>query len=146
VVSFDFDDTLTLPAYNPEAGMWEHGLEPNYVVLNELMRLATLGYTPIVISERSKSYYNKSRIRKFSLLYDLPIKAVIYTDGAEKATFLASAKSQMHYDDDPHEILCLAEFNIMGIAVPHPNDYMTQEDYRMAMDSWRITEMVFGGD
>ena len=139
IVSFDFDDTLTLPAFNPETKCWDHSLEPNYPVLAELVRLTTVGYVPIVISERDRSDYNKARIHRFLLLYDLPVKSIIYTGGEIKASFLAAAAAQMHYDDDPYEIFQLAEYDITGIAVPHPSDYMTEEDYRMATDSWRST-------
>ena len=143
IVSFDFDDTLTLPAYNPVTKCWEHTLEPNYPILTELVRLATQGYAPIVISERDPTDYNKARIRQFLLLYDLPVKSIIYTGGEDKSSFAAAAASQIHYDDDPYEIFQLAEYDIAAVAVPHPSDYMTDEDYQMAEDSWRAGQ-VFG--
>ena len=138
VVSFDFDDTLTLPAFNPATDSWEHSLEPNYFILAEMMRLAALGYSTIIITERGSTEYNKERIHQFVLLYDLPVISIVYTGGEDKATFAVAAGAQMHYDDDKYEIFQLAEYDITGVLVPHPSDYFTADDYRQAVDSWKM--------
>jgi hypothetical protein len=140
IVTFDFEDTMTLPAFNPKLQTWEHSLEPNYAILAEIVRLTLAGYRCIAVSENNPTEYNKRRLHHFCLLYDLPIHSTIFTGGQEPVSFLVAAGSQMHYDDDPYVIFSLAEYDITGVMVPHPADTMTPDDYRTACDSWRMRQ------
>ena len=140
VVSFNFEDTMTLPAFNPKTQAWGHSLEPNYLILTEIVRLATDGYRCIAVSKQSSFEYYKERLHRFCLLYDLPIHSTIFTGGQDIVPFLVAAGSQMHYDDDPYVIFDLAEYDITGILVPHAADDMTPDDYRTAIDSWRMRQ------
>ena len=50
IVTFDFDDTLTLPHYDEEEELWTSGLEPNKKTISALKKFASNGYEVKIVT------------------------------------------------------------------------------------------------
>jgi hypothetical protein len=129
VTTFDFYDTMTRPEFDRSLKTWRRGVSPNYFILSEMVRLHNEGWKVVIVTDEHKNGHTMGIIKEFKRQHELPSQGIIYTAGNEKAAFLGAINSVLHYDDDPYEIECLLVFNITGILVPHPSEYLTQEDY-----------------
>tara|TARA_B100000282_G_scaffold250154_1_gene194366 strand:+ start:509 stop:886 length:378 start_codon:yes stop_codon:yes gene_type:complete len=122
IVTFDFDDTLTLPHYDEEEELWIAGLEPNKKTISALKKFASKGYEVKIVTSRHGTGKHKKDVATFAKKHNLPIKDIIFTNGKYKADTLERIGSVLHYDDDTEEISRIKSKGIKIIHIKHPLD------------------------
>ena len=122
IVTFDFDDTLTLPHYDEEEELWTAGLEPNKKTISALKKFASKGYEVKIVTSRHGTGKHKKDVATFAKKHNLPIKDIIFTNGKYKADTLERIGSVLHYDDDTEEISRIKSKGIKTIYIKHPLD------------------------
>jgi hypothetical protein len=100
IVSFDFDDTLTIPVYDEEEERWITSLIPQSNVIDKVFEHDAIGDTIVITTFRHSSGENKRAIQKFITENGLPIdfENIRFTGSLDKSEFLA--RVDLHYDDD----------------------------------------------
>ena len=93
LVTVDFDHTLR----------FEHG-GANEKTLARVAELAAAGAKVIVVTSRQDSPGSRDEIWSFLGEHGIQAEDVIHTNGEDKAPVLARLGSDLHIDDDPHEI------------------------------------------
>ena len=122
IVTFDFDDTLTLPHYDEEEELWTAGLEPNKKTISALKKFASKGYEVKIVTSRHGTGKHKKDVATFAKKHNLPIKDIIFTNGKYKADTLERIGSVLHYDDDTEEISRIKSKGIKTVYIKHPLD------------------------
>ena len=122
IVTFDFDDTLTLPHYDEEEELWTSGLEPNKKTISALKKFASNGYEVKIVTSRHGTGKHKKDVAMFTKKHNLPVKGIIFTNGKYKADTLERIGSVLHYDDDTEEISRIKSKGIKVIHIKHPLD------------------------
>jgi len=121
LVTFDFDDTLTLP-FKDKEGYWvSGGSVPNMETIATMKELGDRGHEIAIVTSRVFSNGSKERIGVFVMEHELPVERdVVFTNGEWKADFLVEMGSVLHYDDDLEELSRIEAKGIAGVEVPHP--------------------------
>lgn len=97
-ISFDFDDTLSLPSVQK--------------IAKELIRV---GFDVVIVTSRRSDGEN-SDIQEVA--QDLGIDSVFYTDYDLKFTWLKALMCDIHIDNDRNELIHISRFSdIIGIDV-----------------------------
>jgi FMN phosphatase YigB (HAD superfamily) len=122
IVTFDFDDTLTLPHYDEEEELWTTGLEPNKKTISALKKFASKGYEVKIVTSRHGTGNHKKDVATFAKKHSLPVKDIIFTNGKDKVYTLLRIGSVLHYDDDPYELSLIKNKGIKTIHIVHPLD------------------------
>ena len=122
IVTFDFDDTLTLPHYDEEEELWTSGLEPNKKTISAMKKFASKGYEVKIVTSRHGTGKHKKDVATFAKKYSLPVKDIIFTNGKDKVNTLLRIGSALHYDDDTEEISRIKSKGIKVIHIKHPLD------------------------
>ena len=122
LVTFDFDDTLTMPRWDEEEELWMTGLEPNKKTISAMKKFASNGYEVKIVTSRHGTSEHKKTVATFAKKHNLPIKDIIFTNGKYKANTLERLKSALHYDDDTEEISRIKSKGIKVIHIKHPLD------------------------
>lgn len=122
IVTFDFDDTLTLPHYDEEEELWTTGLEPNKKTISAMKKFASKGYEVKIVTSRHGTGNHKKDVATFTKKHNLPVKDIIFTNGKYKADTLERLGSVLHYDDDTEEISRIKSKGIKVIHIKHPLD------------------------
>ena len=122
LVTFDFDDTLTMPYWSDEDGYWTSGSEPNKKTISAMKKFATKGYDVKIVTSRHGTGDHKRTIATFVKKHNLPVKDIIFTNGKWKADTLERLGSVLHYDDDTYEISRIKSKGIKIVHIPHPLD------------------------
>ena len=120
LVTFDFDDTLTMPRWDEEEELWMGGTEPNKKTISAMKKFASKGYEVKIVTSRHGTSDHKRTIATFVRKYGLPIKDIIFTNGKWKADTLDKIGSILHYDDDKEEITRIKAKGIKVVEIPHP--------------------------
>jgi len=118
-ISFDFDDTLTLPEYDEEQGIWI-SVGPNLNTVARMRQYHEQGYRVIILTSRLDEYMEE--VRNFVKKYDLPVSEIHNTNGKPKGPFLEQFGVLKHFDDSPDEIDSAMEYNVNTERVWHPLD------------------------
>ena len=122
IVTFDFDDTLTLPHYDEEEELWTTGLEPNKKTISAMKKFASKGYEVKIVTSRHGTGNHKKDVATFTKKHNLPVKDIIFTNGKYKADTLERIGSVLHYDDDTEELSRIKSKGIKVIHIKHPLD------------------------
>ena len=122
LVTFDFDDTLTLPHYDEEEELWTTGLEPNKKTISAMKKFASKGYEVKIVTSRHGTGNHKKDVANFAKKHNLPVKDIIFTNGKYKADTLERIGSVLHYDDDTEELSRIKSKGIKVIHIKHPLD------------------------
>ena len=121
LVTFDFDDTLTLP-FKDKEGYWiSGGYVPNMEVIATMKSLAEQGHEIAIVTSRPFTAGSKEKMSVFIMEHELPVdRDVVFTNGEWKAGFLEEMGSVLHYDDSPEELSRIEAKGIAVVEVPHP--------------------------
>jgi hypothetical protein len=121
LVTFDFDDTLTLP-FKDKEGYWvSGGSVPNMETIATMKELGDRGHEIAIVTSRVFSNGSKERIAVFVMEHELPVERdVVFTNGEWKADFLEEMGSVLHYDDDLEELSRIEAKGIAVVEVTHP--------------------------
>ena len=122
LVTFDFDDTLTMPRWDEEEELWMGGTEPNKKTISAMKKFASNGYEVKIVTSRHGTGEHKKMVANFAKKHNLPVKDIIFTNGKWKADTLERIGSVLHYDDDTYEISRIKSKGIKTIQVVHPMD------------------------
>ena len=122
LVTFDFDDTLTMPRWDEEEELWMVGTEPNKKTISAMKKFASKGYEVKIVTSRHGTGEHKKMVANFAKKHNLPVKDIIFTNGKWKADTLERIGSVLHYDDDTYEISKIKNKGIKTIQVVHPMD------------------------
>ena len=122
LVTFDFDDTLTMPYWSDEDGYWTSGSDPNKKTISAMKKFASKGYDVKIVTSRHGTGDHKRTIATFVKKHNLPVKDIIFTNGKWKADTLERLGSVLHYDDDTYEISRIKSKGIKTVHIPHPLD------------------------
>tara|TARA_R110000824_G_scaffold67377_2_gene174448 strand:+ start:4883 stop:5782 length:900 start_codon:yes stop_codon:yes gene_type:complete len=147
IVTFDFDDTISLSHWGEEEDDWVHD-GPHQEMIDILMDYHKKGSNIYIVTSRHKemqdedgNWYSLHRKRTPSKKYfkefqtpvwefvkknGLPIQDVIFTNGQIKAKAengLIELGSEVHHDDDPEEIHAAQQAGIKTtISDPYPHE------------------------
>ena len=122
IVTFDFDDTLTMPRWDEEEELWMGGTEPNKKTISAMKKFASNGYEVKIVTSRHGTGEHKKTVATFVKKHNLPVKDIIFTNGKYKADTLERLKSVLHYDDDTEELSRIKSKKIKTIHIRHPLD------------------------
>jgi len=122
LVTFDFDDTLTMPRWDEDEELWMSGTEPNKKTISAMKKFASKGYEVKIVTSRHGTGKHKKDVATFAKKHSLPVKDIIFTNGKDKVHTLLRIKSVLHYDDDPHELSLIKSKGIKTIQIVHPLD------------------------
>lgn len=128
LVSFDFDDTLALTRPDEDWGSVDAG--PNEPMVAALRAHAAAGDEVIIVTSRhsrgeGRLNFHPDEPRRWAVAdfvaeHKLPVTAIHFTDGKDKAPTLVELGVAKHFDDDDEE-LALLPSTIEGVLAPvHP--------------------------
>tara|TARA_Y100001963_G_C6792869_1_gene456694 strand:- start:490 stop:1041 length:552 start_codon:yes stop_codon:yes gene_type:complete len=153
VVTFDFDDTLTITKPDEDWGVVEVG--PNMEMINLMKDFISSGVKVYIVTSRFPSRgigdslvppeLQRSTPEEYVEKYQLDIeRAPIYTSGELKAKTLHGLGSELHFDDDPEEIQECERHGIKThkVPVPHWESVGINEQYDMFINN-TLTERQF---
>ena len=121
VVTFDFDDTLTITRPDDDYGVVEVG--PNDEMITTLKSYVDRGIEVYIVTSRLEGSSNPDRStpEQYVSLFNLKLAGPpIYTNGELKAKTLVKLGSELHYDDDIEEIMACKDAGIKTFKVPVP--------------------------
>ena len=121
LVTFDFDDTLTLPVKD-KGGYWvSGGSVPNEKTIATMKDIAARGHEVAIVTSRICSDGSKEKIAMFVMEHELPVERdVVFTNKEWKADFLEEMGSVLHFDDSKDELERIEAKGIQAVEVPHP--------------------------
>ena len=137
IVTFDFDDTLTITRPDEDWGIVEVG--PNDKIISAMRGFISKGAKVYIVTSRypDRLGYSvegapeRSTPEQYVEKYGLNLAAdPIYTSGKLKAETLTQLGSKLHFDDDIEELQACEEAGIetIKVDVPHWNDINEQYD------------------
>jgi FMN phosphatase YigB (HAD superfamily) len=118
IVTFDFDNTLTVTQFDPDDGWFTKDAGPNRVMLQSLIAHVENGNDVHIVTSRKETPESREEIEKFlnkNKVFD-KVSGVHFTFPELKAGKLAELGSLRHHDDDEEEIAHLPE-DCEGILV-----------------------------
>ena len=121
LVTFDFDDTLTMPYWSDEDGYWTSGTDPNRKTISAMKKLHSKGFEIAIVTSRHSTSEHKRTIGTFVKKHGLPVKRFVFTNGKWKVDMLDKLGSILHYDDDKEEIIRITAIGIKVVEIPHPS-------------------------
>jgi len=130
VVTFDFDDTLSLSHWGEEEDDWVHD-GPNPIMINKLKKfIADPSTTVYIVTSRFEEYEPKAlensyqkAVQEFLDDQGLNIDGIYFTNGQSKINKLLELGSTMHHDDDPGDIIDAKANDIEAIISDPYGDY-----------------------
>ena len=129
VVTFDFDDTLSLSHWGEEEDEWVHD-GPHKPFISKLQQYKNQGNTVYVVTSRSEKYEpkalenpNQRAVQEFLDEHGISVDGVYFTNGQSKIETLLQLGSTVHHDDDPGDILDARANNIEAVISDPYKDY-----------------------
>ena len=121
LITFDFDDTLTLPIKDKEGYWISGGNVPNMETIAAMKEMGARGHEIAIVTSRICSTGSKERIATFIMEHELPVaRDPVFTNGEWKADILEEMDAALHYDDDKEELRRIKAKGISVVEVPHP--------------------------
>ena len=151
IVTFDFDDTLTLTRPDEDWGLVEVG--PNMDTINTMKEFISQGAQVYIVTSRLESRPPssvdgappRSTPEQYVEKFNLQLSAdPIYTNGQLKVNTLIEIGSKLHFDDDPEEIMACEEAGIktQKVPVPYWDDIGINEQYDLFINN-KLNERQF---
>jgi hypothetical protein len=121
LVTFDFDDTLTLPIKDNEGYWVSGGSVPNEKTIATMKEIAARGHEVAIVTSRICTEGSKEKIAMFVMEHELPVeRSVVFTNKEWKADFLEKMGSVLHFDDSKEELERIEAKGIQAAEVAHP--------------------------
>mgnify|MGYP003148182441 FL=1 len=166
VITFDFDDTLSLSHWGDEEDDWVHD-GPHLPMIKRYKKYKDQGYKVYIVTSRhqeflddenqwytylpsstpNKKYFPEFQmpVEKFVKEYNLDPEAVIFTNGSLKVNVLKKLQSAIHHDDDVEEIKAAEEAGIKTVlSDPYKNTSVTENNE--SQDSKKVSKVVIRDD
>ena len=130
VVTFDFDDTLSLSHYDPDLDYgWVYD-GPHKPFIEKLFKHLSEGHTVYIVTSRhgdreldSLENPDQRAVQEFLDEHGIKVSGVFFTDGKLKVQKLLELGSSLHHDDDPEEIAAAEEAGIETVISDPYGDY-----------------------
>ena len=139
VITFDFDDTLSLSHWGEEEDDWVYD-GPNLPFIEKLKKYKAAGDTVYVVTSRYEKYEESSleksdqrAVQEFLDEHGIDVDGVYFTNGQPKIETLLQLGSTMHHDDDPGDILDSRENDIEAVVSDPYGDYKNLEASELAL-------------
>ena len=134
VVTFDFDDTLSLSHWGEEEDDWVHD-GPHESMIDRIKKfIADPSNTVYIVTSRFEKHEpqslkkpNQQAVQQFLDDYDINVDGIFFTNGQPKIETLLKLQSTLHHDDDPGDILDARDHDIEAIVSDPYNDYGSLE-------------------
>lgn len=134
IITFDFDDTLSLSHWGEEEDTWVHD-GPHQQMVNRIKNfIADPSITVYIVTSRFEKHEpqslenpNQQAVQQFLDDHKINVDGVFFTNGQSKIETLLKLQSTMHHDDDPGDILDAKEHAIETIVSDPYNDYASLE-------------------
>ena len=120
LVTFDFDDTLTMPIKDAEGYWLSGGYQPNHETIATAKEMDDRGHDIAIVTSRTRTPGSDQKIGAFIMEYELPVTQTVFTNGQWKADTLKEMGSVLHYDDDKEELRRIEAKGISVVEIPHP--------------------------
>ena len=127
IVTFDFDDTLSLSKWDHDLGFVYIG--PHIPFINKLKQHNIKGDTVYIVTSRWESKeaeaettpYQRS-VQEFVDEHSLSVDGIFFTNGKSKINTLIKLKSNVHHDDDLEDIEDAKAKGIEAVVSEPPYD------------------------
>jgi len=130
VVTFDFDDTLSLSHWGEEEDNWVHD-GPHKMMVEKIKNfIADPSVAVYVVTSRfeenePQAHKNPDQkaVKEFLGEMGISVKDIFFTNGQPKIETLLKLDSTLHHDDDPEDIRDAKENGIEAIVSDPYGDY-----------------------
>jgi len=130
IVTFDFDDTLSLSHWSDELDGWEY-IGPHIPFIEKLKMHKLKGNTVYIVTSRHEKFESQAEtnshqqsVQEFVDNHGLSINGIYFTNGKSKIETLLTLGSKIHHDDDPEDIADAKENGIEAIISDPYGDYV----------------------
>lgn len=138
VVTFDFDDTLSLSHWDDEVDWWVHD-GPHDAFIDKLNQYLTDPSKKVLIvtsrfedkEQDSLEHPDKMAVQEFLDKYNIKVDGIHFTNGQPKIETLLSLKSTIHHDDDPGDIIDARNNDIEAVVSDPYDDYKDLESQEL---------------
>tara|TARA_R110000824_G_scaffold8737_4_gene39674 strand:- start:81892 stop:82407 length:516 start_codon:yes stop_codon:yes gene_type:complete len=135
VVTFDFDDTISLSHYDPDSDFgWVYDGPHEMMIERAKKFIADPSITVYVVTSRFEKNEAQSRenpdqwaVKEFLDEKGIEVDGVYFTNGQPKIETLLKLGSVLHHDDDPGDILDARENDIEAFVSDPYGDYNNLE-------------------
>ena len=153
IVTFDFDDTLSLSHFDKEDDDWVHD-GPHLPMINRFKRYQKAGYKVFIVTSRYKKLEEKAKnnpkqtsVAEFAADYNLNSDGIYFTDGKLKIDLLKSLNSLVHHDDDLEEIEAAKNSGIKTvISEPYKGLDVTIKEKHQPQDTSKVSKVIIQND
>jgi len=130
VITFDFDDTLSLSHWGEEEDDWVND-GPNWPMVEKLKEYINNPSIKVYVvtsryeKDEPKSFENPDQysVKQFLDEHGLKVDGLYFTNGQPKIETLLQLGSMIHHDDDPGDIIDARANNIEAIISDPHGDY-----------------------
>lgn len=166
VITFDFDDTLSLSHFDWDLDDWIHD-GPHLPMIKRYKKYQDKGYKVYIVTSRHQEFKDKDGnwftfypkvtpsekyftdyqmpVQKFIDEYNLRPDGVIFTNGKLKIDALKKLKAAVHHDDDTEEIEAAENAGIKTIlSDPYKDTKLVEEN--TPKDSNKVSKVVICDD
>jgi len=135
IVTFDFDDTLSLSHWGEEEDDWVYD-GPHEMMIERIKKfIADPSVTVYIVTSRYEDREQKSQedpgqkaVREFLNEKGIDVDGIFFTNGKPKIETLLKLGSILHHDDDPGDILDARANDIEAVVSDPYGDYGKLED------------------
>lgn len=113
MITFDFDETLTMPTWNARYELLEPSENPNHAAIDKLLKYRQQGEELAIVTTR----WRDEEILEFIHRYRLPVSKVCLTEGELKYSTLHKLGCKLHFDDSEEEAVANLKHNIPTVLV-----------------------------
>jgi hypothetical protein len=129
IVTFDFDDTLSLSHWSDEFDGYEY-IGPHTPFIEKLKMHKLKGNTVYIVTSRYEEGESRAKatsyqrsVQEFVDEHGLSVDGIYFTNGKSKIETLLTLGSKIHHDDDPEDIADSKENGIEAIISDPYGDY-----------------------
>lgn len=134
VITFDFDDTLSLSHWGEEEDDWVHDGPHESLIGRARDFIADPATTVYIVTSRFEKYESQSlekpyqkAVQEFLDEQGISVDGIFFTNGQPKIKMLLELGSTMHHDDDAGDILDARANDIEAIVSDPYGDYKKLE-------------------
>jgi FMN phosphatase YigB (HAD superfamily) len=111
IVTFDFDNTLTVTQFDLSDWWFTKDAGPNFVMLQCMIDHLENGNDVHIVTSRRDSHASRDEVNQFLIRHGVHHKlaGIHFTNGNLKADKLFELDASQHHDDDEEEIAALHE-------------------------------------
>ena len=153
VVTFDFDDTLSLSHFDTEDDDWVHD-GPHLPMINRFKRYQKAGYKVFIVTSRHEKFEDNAKnnpkqksVAEFASEYNLNPAGIHFVNGTLKTSLLKTLNSLVHHDDDLEEIEAAKNVGIKTvISEPYKTKNLNIKESHEPEDTHKVSKVIIKDD